>query len=142
MSDARVAIEFPHHSDHFRPGETLVGQYRLERARDEQVIAAEVSVLWRTSGKGDEDLGVHYFQRYDAAGGDSIDAGEPTRFETLLPASPLSYDGVIVKIGWCARVRYFLAGGEQVTHDRHFYLGHVHAPPATGSEVPAPTLVY
>ena len=47
------------------------------------------------------------------------------RVSTVLPASPLSYSGVIVKIRWCVRVRAFLRRGKEVLGERSFQLGDV-----------------
>ena len=63
-------------------------------------------MLWHTEGKGDEDLGVHFFDRR-AADHDS-DLRGPATLSVPLPNSPLSYDGVVVKIHWSVRVRAFL----------------------------------
>ena len=57
----------------YRPGETLSGEYRIESLDASQVKAIEVSVLWYTEGKGDEDMAVHEFWRRDA------DDGRPHR---------------------------------------------------------------
>ena len=37
----------------------------------------------------------------------------PRRFTTTLPPSPLSYDGQIVKVCWCVRLRLFLPQGQE-----------------------------
>jgi hypothetical protein len=61
---------------------------------------------------------------------------------TILPASPLSYDGLIVKVVWCVRVRLFLAGNRQCSADQTFQLGSVPrpaSPPARSEVVLAPT---
>ena len=91
----------------------------------------EVSVLWHTEGKGDEDLAVHDFRRLSAENGDPIDPRRPGRFSTVLPNSPLSYRGVIVKIRWCVRVRVFLTRGREVVGELHFRLGEVLPPRST-----------
>jgi hypothetical protein len=41
----------------------------------------------------------------------------------MLPGSPLSYEGIIIKIQWCARVRVFLQDGSTYTQDQAFLLG-------------------
>lgn len=97
----------------YRPGDILSGEYRFESVTPGNVRAVETSVLWYTEGKGEEDLAVHEFWRLDAEEGAWIDVSRPGRFRTILPQSPLSYDGIIVKIRWCVRVRAFLyRGGE------------------------------
>jgi hypothetical protein len=49
-------------------------------------------------------------------------------FRTTLPMSPLSYDGVILKIRWCVRVRVFLTKGREYVAQTRFQLGNL--PPA------------
>lgn len=130
MTEPSVTIRFDGNGRAYQPGETLSGEYRLDSVRREDVKAVEVSVLWHTDGKGDEDLAVHDFRRLSAEDGDWIDARSPGRFRTVLPKSPLSYQGAIVKLRWCVRVRVFLARDREVVGERPFQLGDV---PATGA---------
>jgi len=111
----------------YRPGETLAGDYWIESLTACQLKAVEVSVLWHTEGKGDEDMAVHEFWRRDADDGRQIDPSRPERFSTTLPNSPLSYEGPIVKIRWCVRVRAFLPLGKEVVGQKVFQLGDVPA---------------
>ena len=111
----------------YRPGETLAGDYWIESLAAGQLKAVEVSVLWHTEGKGDEDMAVLEFWRRDADDGREIDPGRPERFSTTLPNSPLSYEGQIVKIRWCVRVRAFLPRGKDVVGQKVFQLGDVPA---------------
>ena len=60
------------------PGESLAGEYWIESLGAEQVKAIEVSVLWHSEGKGDEDMAVHEFWRRDA-GDDQPDRSPPAR---------------------------------------------------------------
>ena len=126
-STPRVFVQFSHPDRCFAPSEMLAVRYEIEGLGDEPPCAVEHSVLWYTEGKGEEDLGVHFFDRVSdpdrlpplAASGD---------FTTTLPPSPLSYEGVIVKIRWCVRVRCFFAGGRDFVSEHEFTIGHV--PPA------------
>jgi hypothetical protein len=111
-----------------RPGETLSGEYRIESLDAAQVKAVEVSVLWHTEGKGDEDMAVAAFWRHDAEDIRPLVPGRPQRFSTTLPNSPLSYDGQIVKVHWCVRVRVFLPRGKEVVGEKVFQLGDVPRP--------------
>jgi hypothetical protein len=111
----------------YYPGEILSGDYRIASCDPDELRAVEVSVLWCTEGKGDEDLAVHHFERVSADEAPWRDLEQPRRFSTLLPNSPLSYDGVIVKIRWCVRVRLFLTRGREVVEERPFVLGDVPA---------------
>ena len=51
-----------------------------------------------------------------------------------LPLAPLSYDGSIVQIRWCVRVRLYLPEGKQISFDQPFRVGQV--PPAVAIEPP------
>ena len=127
MSQPRVTIRLDGNGRVYRPCETLSGEYRLESIEPDQVKAVEVSVLWYSEGKGDEDLAVHDFRRLSHENGDPVDPQQTGRFRTTLPNSPLSYQGLIVKIRWCVRVRVFLPRGKQVVGQQAFRLGNVPA---------------
>jgi hypothetical protein len=129
MSEPAIIIRCHGDGRPFRPGETLSGDYRLEGVTACQVKHVEVSVLWYTEGKGDEDMAVHEFWRH---GPDDLGACRGHEFATVLPNSPLSYDGQIVKIRWAVRVRAFLHRGRDVRGERGFCLGDVPA-----AEMPA-----
>jgi hypothetical protein len=111
----------------FQPGETLAGEWRIATFVPGEPQAVELSVLWHTEGKGDEDLAVHFFERFDATADTAVDFRQPRRFSTVLPNSPLSYEGVIVKIRWCVRARMFLSRSRQVVEEQPFRLGSVPA---------------
>jgi hypothetical protein len=128
MKEPLVRIRLDGNGRVYRPGESLSGEYRLDGIVPEEIKAVEVSVLWHTEGKGDEDLAVHDFRRLSAESGDRIDARRPGRFSTVLPNSPLSYRGAIVKIHWCVRVRVFLGRGREVLGEVRFRLGEVLPP--------------
>jgi hypothetical protein len=125
MSHPRIKLKLDELGRVYDPGETLSGEYCLDGLTTQEVRAVELSVLWHTQGKGDEDLSVHYFQRIEPSHGEVFDFREPRRFSTTLPSSPLSYHGLIVKICWRVRVRVFLARGKQLSFETPFELGHV-----------------
>src|SRR3990172_612530 len=127
-SEPTVVIRLDGDGPVYRPGATFSGQYWIESLESSQVKAIEVSVLWHSEGKGDEDMAVHEFWRRDAEDGRPIDSSQPERFSTTLPNSPLSYEGQIVKVRWCVRVRAFPYRGKEVVGERVFQLGSV--PPA------------
>jgi hypothetical protein len=106
-------------------GEELSGQFRIEAAPTPDVRAAELSVLWYTAGKGEEDMAVHHFERVVDEPGKPLDLRAPRRFATKLPYSPLSYDGEILKVCWCVRVRLFLPHGQTEVIEAAFRLGSV-----------------
>ena len=123
MNSPQVNLEFDDHPGLYFPGDTISGAAQIEAADNEEIKAIEVSVLWYTVGKGEEDMGVHYFTRETAIEGAKFDSSFPRRFQTQLPRSPLSYDGRIVKICWCVRVRVFFRGGREFSDEQPFQLG-------------------
>ncbi|MBI1904558.1 MAG: hypothetical protein HYS13_25975 [Planctomycetia bacterium] len=141
MSVPGVNIKLDGQHRIYRPGEILSGQYGWDVEPPAAATKVELSVLWRTEGKGDEDLGVHFFDSIDvpadtdAAGvapdreavreADGAADRRTARFATQLPNSPLSYDGAIVKVAWCVRVRLFLRDGREVVAEKVFQLGNV-----------------
>lgn len=124
---SRVTIHFDGNGRVYRPGEVLSGEYRVDGVGSDRIKAVEVSVLWFTEGKGDEDLAVHHFDRLEPADGAWTASPRRGRFETVLPASPLTYDGVIVKLRWCVRVRVFLERGKELVGQVPFKLGDLRA---------------
>ena len=106
----------------YYPGETLAGSYYLDEIR-RPIEAVEISTIWRTEGKGNEDVGVHAFWRLSNSGEQWIELLLPGRFSIVLPESPLSYYGSLVRICWCVRVRVFLENNEQVVGEAPFRLG-------------------
>lgn len=131
MKEPRVRLSLEDHSRNYAPGDILAGQFSLEGILPHDVRAIELSVLWHTDGKGDEDMSVHYFQRIEASDLEIADLRQPHRFRTALPNSPLSYSGVIIRISWCVRVRVFLARGKELSLDVPFQLGQVPHPQLT-----------
>jgi hypothetical protein len=125
MMQPRLTLVLEDHLGAYHPGELLVGHFHLEGVVVAAVRAVELSVLWHTEGKGDEDMSVHYFERIEPENGETVDFRQPRRFATALPNSPLSYQGVILKICWCARLRVFLARGREFSLDVPFQLGDV-----------------
>lgn len=128
MNDPAILIRLDGNTSTYQPGQTLSGEYRIEAVERDQIQAIEVSVLWSTEGKGDEDLAVHEFWRRDAHTGDWINPSRPERFSTTLPPSPLSYEGQIVKVRWCIRVRVFLQRGADLVGQKDFRLGSIPPP--------------
>ena len=127
MSVATLNLTLDGARTEYQPGETLAVEYYVDAPVNGELQAVEISVLWHTEGKGDDDMAVHYFERVASEDGTPVDFQAPRRFHTVLPNSPLSYDGVIVKIRWCVRVRAFLARGKQLVDERPFRLGNIPA---------------
>ncbi|MEM9827069.1 MAG: hypothetical protein AAF958_10795 [Planctomycetota bacterium] len=120
-------------------GEELEITWRIGRIDSEIVQRVELSVLWRTDGKGDEDLHVHEFfarhrdrlrrdsarrdpLRFKRGGGTLAGLCEHQTFRCRLPVSPLSYHGRLIQILWCVRLRLFVDGGKQFKAEVPFHL--------------------
>jgi hypothetical protein len=128
MNEPAILIRLDGGNRIYRPGESLSGEYRLESVEGDPIRAVEVSVLWYSEGKGEQDLAIHEFWRRDTESGDWIDPRRPERFSTTLPPSPLSYEGQILQVRWCVRVRAFFQQGRELLAQKTFRLGDV--PPA------------
>ncbi len=116
----------------YEPLESIDVRYQLSLPAGSGLRAIERSVLWYTEGKGEEDLGLHFFERLtDRAAVNAAAAGG--NFSTRLPGSPLSYEGLIVKIRWCVRIRLFFDGGRDFVSEHVFDLGRI--PAATSPPV-------
>jgi hypothetical protein len=111
------------------PGETLECEYQIDAVAPTDIQAVEASVMWYTEGKGDEDIGIHYFERNTPGAAVDGDLRQLLRLTTKLPRSPLTYNGTLVKLRWCVRVRLFWGRGKQTHVDRLFQL----VPRATSS---------
>lgn len=140
--EVRVRLAFDRVSKTYAPGDDLHIHYLVEGLGADAIEGVERSVLWYTEGKGDEDLGVVHFERVGFAGENTDGVGRSsTRKEDLqsggrgapraadsaprlaagsltvrLPVSPLSYEGLIVKVAWCVRVRVFFARRMRAAH--------------------------
>lgn len=126
----RVSMQFDRAARVYAPEQELKVRYDVEGVTPQSVQALERSVLWYTEGKGEEDLCVHHFERLDDAThcAEAIPSG---RITVRLPSSPLSYEGVIVKIRWCVRIRLFFASGRDFVSEHVFDLGDI--APARGT---------
>ena len=111
----------------FAAGDELVCEYQIDAVDPADIQAVEASVLWRTEGKGEDDLGVHFFERRLPADADGGDLRPMRRLRTRLPNSPLSYGGAILSIRWCVRLRLFLRRGREYLVEQPFTVGSVPA---------------
>jgi hypothetical protein len=88
----------------------------------------EHSFLWQTSGKGERDFAIHYFEQRQAPMGGDVAADplgwcfRPCVFRTVCPLTPLSYRGHLLAIDWLVRVRVFLLSGQQLTFEQEVCL--------------------
>ena len=79
-------------------------------------------------------MGVHFFRRTTRDEFGDRDLRPMQRIDVELPNSPLSYEGVILKIRWIVRVRLYLTGGREYLEERPFTLGSVPAAKAIEDE--------
>jgi hypothetical protein len=112
----------------FSAGDEIICEYQIDAVDPADIQAVEASILWYTEGKGEEDLGVHFFERRLPGDADDGDLRPMRRVRTRLPNSPLSYRGAILSIRWCVRLRLFLRRGREFVLEQPFTLGAV--PPA------------
>lgn len=121
-----IEVSFDRPDRCYAPGDPLTARYRVI-CPGVPLRAVEESVVWYTEGKGEEDLGVHRFERLTDRQVLAASTDEVT-FSTMLPASPLSYEGMIVKIRWCVRIRAFFHGVRDFVSEHVFQVGRI--PPA------------
>jgi hypothetical protein len=122
----RVDVQFDRPHRAYGPGDTVAVRYSVHDVESGQIRAIEQSLAWYTEGKGEEDLGVHYFARLAGqAAQEAVTAGGG--FTASVPKSPLSYEGVIVKIRWCVRVRLFFSSGRDFVSEHEFEVGRIPA---------------
>ena len=119
-----VTVQFCSAERRYEPLQSLEVRYAVELPPGQVARAVERSIVWYTEGKGEEDIGVHHFERLTDRATAEASAGS---FVSRLPASPLSYEGVIVKIRWCVRVRLFFDAGRDFVSEHVFDLGRVPA---------------
>ena len=120
--DPLISIQIYHQPPVYCPGDVMRCDYQIDAVEAERINAVEASVLWMTEGKGDEDMGVHFFQRRVPADAEDGDLRPLHTFETALPNSPLSYQGKLLQIRWCFRVRVFAKGGKEFCAEKPFLL--------------------
>lgn len=127
MSQAEIRLTLDAPTAHYQPGDRLSGRYVVHGPPTGAIRSAELSILWYTAGKGEEDFSVHHFERLVEEAARPLDVRVPHRFVTQLPHSPQSYEGQILKICWCVRLRLFLPHGQETVAEVPFQLGDVPA---------------
>ena len=123
MSHSEARLELA--ATAYRPGGELAGAFVIPGGPPAGTRSVEFSVLWHTSGKGTEDIGVVYYRAWKADDDTLAAMPNPYTFAVPLPRAPWSYDGELVKIHWLARLR--LRFGEpghtrEVVRDAEFTL--------------------
>jgi hypothetical protein len=100
----------------------LVAKWRISRVPIDELQGLEVSVMWHTEGKGDEDLHVHHFHRLTEQQLRDAGIADEQSIQCRLPITPLSYHGKLITIRWSLRLRLFLVGGREILTERPFYV--------------------
>lgn len=111
----------------YHPGDEVEVRVALDNGQLETCRAVEIALLWYTAGKGEEDIAVQDFERHSLI---APDAATDYQLIGRLPEVPLSYDGVIVKVCWSARVRLIELSGKQSIFETPFRLGKIASPSA------------
>lgn len=101
-------------------GSSMRAHWRIGRVPVEQLQGVEVSVLWHTEGKGDEDLSVIHFERHERSDLIRLGLADSRPLQCILPAAPLSYRGHLMRIEWAVRVRVFLTDGRDIATEHPF----------------------
>jgi len=124
VAEAQPAVNVTLCSDDglYRAGGELSAKWRISRVPLDEVQCVEVSVLWHTEGKGDEDLQVHHFQRLAESQLRRTGLADEQVIHCVLPATPLSYHGRLISLQWCVRLRLFLANGREIVAEQPFHL--------------------
>ena len=120
----RIELRFGHTGRDYQPMEWLTVEYSIGGLEGERLRALERSILWYTEGKGEEDMGIHFFERFTTPAAVAGQVPDGT-LAVQLPTSPLSYEGVIVKIRWCVRLRVFFESGRDHVSEHVFTVGRV-----------------
>jgi hypothetical protein len=122
-----ISLKLDSTTGDYRPGQRLSGHFLIDGAVPWPVRSAELSILWYTAGQGEEDFAIHHFERIVDEPDRPLDLRLPRPFTALLPPSPLSYDGRIVKVCWCVRLRIYPQQGPDTLDEVAFRLGDVPA---------------
>jgi len=88
-----LSIDIAEYKTSFRPGEEIRGTVRWNLPGDPESV--EVSLFWRTEGKGTQDVGVIETLKHEAPG----PLGQKD-FTFILPPAPFSFSGRLISIIW------------------------------------------
>ena len=119
-----ISIQFDREDGVYAPGDLLECRWKISRVALPELRSAEASIMWHTEGKGDEDLAVHKFQRIPGKQLQELGESYEHALVTELPRSPLSYDGHLLRIRWCMRVRLAMANEDDALVQAPFFLGY------------------
>lgn len=119
-----ISIQLDREEGVYAPGDLLECNWRIGRIGLDGVQSVEASVLWYTEGKGDEDFAVHHFVRVPGDQLRKLGDSYQHSLVTALPMSPLTYDGQLLRIRWCVRLRIFLPNENDTVLQQPFFLGY------------------
>lgn len=119
--DPLLSIQIYNDPPVYRPGDSMRFDFQIDAIAAVDLSAVEASIVWTTEGKGDEDLGIHFFERRIATDADG-DLRSLRTCHVTLPNSPLSYHGELLQVRWKARVRIFVRGGAEYCVEKPFIL--------------------
>ena len=125
MSESDLTIRFDDDRRDFEPGDTLGADCEIAYHSLDEITGVEWTVYWRTEGRGTEDSDEHASARKSTGTESAARGADALRFETQLPLSPLSYDGVLVKIRWFLAASVSFSGGREVETETEFRLGSI-----------------
>ena len=61
--DPLISIKLNHANREYQPGDLLECEYQVDAVNREELKSVEVATMWYTSGKGDEEEAIHYYER-------------------------------------------------------------------------------
>ena len=122
--DSGVLLRLDRERATYFPGDTLSGQFYLERISRTELDGAELAILWFTEGKGTTDQGIHAVWRFQPEEC-PLDWRWPQRFSTIIPRAPWSYEGFLIKIRWAVRLRILLRGKSDLICQVPFRVGNL-----------------
>ncbi len=111
-----------HEDGLYEAGGKLTARWKISRVPLDEINGLEVSVLWHTEGKGDEDLHVHHFHRVVENQIRRSGLADEQSTHCNLPDTPLSYHGKLISVRWCVRLRLFLEDGREILAEHPFHL--------------------
>ena len=81
----------------FQPGEEICGRARWELPKNPKWL--EVKLLWRTEGKGDQDIRMAETVRFETPSASGV-----KDFRFTAPSGPYSFSGTLISIVWCIQL--------------------------------------
>lgn len=117
-----LSVELCRSDARYQAGQPLRAYWQIGSTTVREITGLEASVLWFTEGKGDEDLHVHHFVRWNDAQLQQLDLSQRQSIDCFLPLSPITYNGTLIRICWCVRVRLFRSLGRECVTQQPFQM--------------------